>query len=125
MANPIERTQEGMDALIDRGRNAVVGATDRAEQSVETAAEGVVERAHRAGDSVREGTENAASSAHRQLEYAALAVDRGYQRARGDLSRAASLTTDFLIENPGKALLLAASAGFLLGGLVLRRRSLS
>ncbi len=123
MANPIERTQEGMDALIDRGRDAVVGATDRAERSVEKAAEGVAERAHRAGDYVRDGALNAALGAHRHLEDASLAVDRGYNRARSDLSRAAAATTDFLIENPGKALLMAAAAGFLLGGLVLRQRS--
>ena len=54
---------------------------------------------------------------------AALAVDRGYTRARGDLSRAATVATDYVTANPGKTLLLAASAGFALGMLMRRRRA--
>jgi ElaB/YqjD/DUF883 family membrane-anchored ribosome-binding protein len=122
MIKNIDRTKDGMDSLIDRTRDAVVGVADRAESGVESAAERVVERAHEAGEYVRDGAETASRGAHQRLEGAAKAIDRGYTRARGDLSRAATVATDYVTENPGKALLLAASAGFVLGMLVRRQR---
>jgi ElaB/YqjD/DUF883 family membrane-anchored ribosome-binding protein len=124
MIKNIERTKDGMDSLIDRTRDAVVGATERAERGVETVAQRAVEAAHGAGESVREGAETASRGAHRRVENAAQAIDRGYSRARSDLSRAATATSAYVTENPGKALLLAASAGFVFG-LLLRRRRLS
>ncbi len=46
----------------------------------------------------------------------------GYAQAKSDLARAATTTTDYVTANPGKALLLVASAGFVLGLLVRGRR---
>jgi ElaB/YqjD/DUF883 family membrane-anchored ribosome-binding protein len=122
MIKNIERTKDGMDSLIDRTRDAVVGATDRAERGVESAAERVVEKTHLAGEHVRDGAKTASRDAHRRLESAAKAVDRGYTKARGDLLRAATTATDYVTENPGKAMLVAASSGFVIGMLVSRRR---
>jgi len=118
----IERTKDQMDSIIDRTRDSVIGAADRAERGVEAAAERAVKTAHVAGQSVRVGARNASDRAHRQLESAAEALDRGYVRARTDLSRAATAATDYVVENPAKAVLLAASAGFVLGLLARRRR---
>lgn len=122
MIKNIERSKEGMDSLIDRTRDAVVGVADRAEQGVESAAKRVTKRAHLAGEYVRDGAETASRGAHRRVEGVANAIDRGYTRARGDLTRAATAATDFVAENPGKAMLIAASGGFVLGMLVRRRR---
>lgn len=119
----IERAQKGMDSLIDRTRDAVVGATDRAERGVESAAERVVKKTHAAGQHVRDGAESASRGAHRGVESTANAIDRGYTRVRSDLTRAARATTEYVTENPGKAMLFAASAGFLLGTLAHRRRA--
>jgi ElaB/YqjD/DUF883 family membrane-anchored ribosome-binding protein len=125
MIKNIERTRDGMDSLIDKTRDAVVGAADRAERGVETTAERAVETAHVAGKSVRDGAEKAARGAHQRVQGTAEAVDRGYTRVRGDLTRVSVATTEYVTENPGKALLLAASAGFLFGMLVRRRRVLA
>ena len=125
MIKNIERTQAGMDSLIDRTRDAVVGATHRAERGVESTAERAVETARLAGESVRGGAEKAARSAHQRTQDAAQAVDRGYDRVRGDLTRRAIATTEYVTENPGKSLLLAASAGFLVGVLMRGRRRAS
>ena len=122
MIKNIERTKDGMDSLIDRTRDAVVEVADRAESGVESAAEHVVERAHEAGEYVRDGAKTASRGAHRRLKGATKAIDHGYTRARGDLSRAATAATDYVTENPGKALLLATSTGFVLGMLVRRHR---
>jgi ElaB/YqjD/DUF883 family membrane-anchored ribosome-binding protein len=122
MTKNVERTKDNMDSLVDRTRDAVVGVADRAERGVESAAKVVTERAHAAGDFVRDGAKTASRGAHQRLEGAAKAIDRGYVRARSDLSRATTTATDYFTENPGKALLLAASAGFALGLFVRPRR---
>jgi hypothetical protein len=123
MIKTIERTKDGVDSLIDRTSGAVVGVADRAETGVEAVAERVVEKAHAAGEYVRAGAATASRDAHERLETAAQAVDRGYVKAQGDLTRAAAKTTEYVHENPGKSLLLAASAGFVLGLAVTLRRS--
>jgi|CXWL01.1.fsa_nt_gi ElaB/YqjD/DUF883 family membrane-anchored ribosome-binding protein len=119
MIKNIGRTRDGVDSLIDRTHDVVVGAADRAERGLASAAGQVADKAHLAADYVRDGAEAATRSAHRRVEGAADVVDRGYTRARTDLARA----TDYLAANPGKALLFAAAAGFLVGVLMGRRRS--
>ena len=122
MFKPAERTKDGMDSMIDQTHDAVVGAADRAQHDVESAAQHVVARARAAGDSLRDGAATASRGAHQGLQGAAQAINRGYSRARSDLSRAATASTDYVAENPGKAVLLTAAAGFVLGVLVGRRR---
>lgn len=126
MEKNIERTKNGLDSLIDRTRDVVIGAADRAESGVAAVADGaaikVTEGAYGAGDFVRESAESTARGAHRRLDSAAGIVDRGFTRARSDIASAASDATDFFTENPGKSLLLATSAGFVLGMLVRGRR---
>jgi ElaB/YqjD/DUF883 family membrane-anchored ribosome-binding protein len=119
---PIERTKESMDSLIDRTRDVVVGIADSAERGVEATAKQAVEKAHRAGDHVRGGAETASRGAHRGVESAAKVIDQGYKRASGDLSRVKAAARDYVAENPGRTLLLTASAGFALG-MLMRRRS--
>ena len=123
MIKNIERTQGGVDSLIDRTRDAVVTATDRTEQGIESAAGRVVEKAHETGEKIREKAESASLGAHRTVAGAAQAIDHGYTRAKSDLSQAAAKATDYVTANPGKSLLLVASAGFLLGLLVRGRRT--
>ena len=122
MIKNIERTRDGVDSMIDSAHGAVVGVTERAERGVESAAERVVKQTHAAGKAVREGAQTASRGAHRRVDGAAKAADRGYLKAKRDLSRAAAATTEYVDANPGHALLLAASAGFLAGMLVARRR---
>jgi ElaB/YqjD/DUF883 family membrane-anchored ribosome-binding protein len=81
-----------------------------------------VEQAHVAGEYVRHGAETTSRGTRRRLDGASKSVDRGYTRARRGLARASSAASTYATENPGKALLLAASAGFVLGMLVHRHR---
>lgn len=118
MNRNIERTQDGVGTLIDNTRDAVVEGTHRAENGIETAAERLTEKAHGAGEYVRNGADSASRGAHHRLEDVAQRLDRGYTRAQADLSRAAGAASDYVAGNPGKSLLVAASAGFLTGMLV-------
>jgi len=122
MNRNIERTKDGMGSLIDRTRDAVVGVADQTERGVESAAERVVKTTQAAGEYLRGGAATASRGAHRRLDGAASAIDRGYSRAASDLSRSAEAVTDYVTENPGKALMVAASSGFVLGVLLRRRR---
>lgn len=125
MIKNIERTKDTLDSLIDQTHDAVIGATERTERGVEFAAGRAVAGTQAAGKSVRERTESAASGAHRRVEGAAEAVDRNYTKVHGDLTRAATAASDYLSENPGKALLIAASVGFAVGLLARRPQRLA
>jgi len=122
MIEKIERAKERVDTLIDRARDAVVGAADGAEHRVESLAGRVVEGAHVAGKRVRSGAGTASRGAHRRVESAATALDGGIGKAQSDLSQAATAASAYVTENPVKAVLLATSAGFVLGLLARRRR---
>lgn len=117
-----EQTKDGMDSMIDQTHDAVVDVADRAQHGVESVAKHVVEKARAAGDSVRDGAGTVSRGAHQGLQGAAQKIDRGYGRARSSLSRAATASTDYVADNPGKAALFTAAAGFVLGVLVGRRR---
>ena len=123
MLKTIERTQGEVDSLIDRTREAMTSASDRAEQGIETAAGHVVHRSHDAGEKLRATVDSASAGAHRRVAGAAQSIDRGYSRVQSDLTRAATSATDYVTSHPGKALLLVAGAGFLLGLLARGRRS--
>ncbi len=118
----VEPTKDTMDSMIDRTRDAVVGVADCAEHGVESAAEHVVAKAHAAGSSLRDGAETASRGAHQRLQDTAQTINRTYSRTRSNLSRAATASTEYVAENPAKALLLTAATGFVLGALVGRRR---
>jgi ElaB/YqjD/DUF883 family membrane-anchored ribosome-binding protein len=123
MNKTIERTKGGMDALIDRASDGVVSLADQAQDGIDTAAGRVVENAHLTGDYVRDGAETASRRAHQRVTGAAKTLDHALGRAQGDLSRATAKATDYVSENPGRSLAVAASGGFLLGMLVGWRRS--
>lgn len=118
----VEPTKDAMNSMIDRTRDAVVSVAHRAQDGVESAAEQMAAGAQAAGDSLRDGVETATRGAHQRLQGTAQAINRGYSRTRSNLSRAATASTEYVAENPGKALLLTAATGFVLGALVGRRR---
>jgi ElaB/YqjD/DUF883 family membrane-anchored ribosome-binding protein len=122
MIQSIERAKDGVDSMIDQTRDSVVGVANRAERCIESGVERVVDRAHVVGESLRDGAETAARGAHQQLRSTAKAIDRGYRRSSDRLGRGTTAATDYVTENPRRALLLVASAGFVLGMLTRRRR---
>jgi len=120
MLNKIKQTKDGVDALIDRTRDAVVEATESAEQGVESAAKVAVKQAHVAGEHVRDSAKTASRDARRKVKHAAKAVDRGYTEARGNLSSTMTTATEYVTENPVKVVLLALTVGFVIALLVRR-----
>jgi ElaB/YqjD/DUF883 family membrane-anchored ribosome-binding protein len=103
------------------------GGVAAARQRFQRLGDEVQNRYRQVSDDVRRGAERASQEIRRGAERAretyddvAQTAQRSYERVRseaGNLSREVSL---FVRDNPGKALLIAAGVGFLLG-LVTRR----
>lgn len=118
---------------VRNGAEKVADKSSVASEYVLAGAEKVAEKASVASEYVRAGAECGSRAASEKLHAAADAIDRGYTRAAGaidrgytraksDITRAAEATTDYVAQNSGKAVLVAASAGFLIGFLATRRR---
>ena len=122
MLKTIERTQSGVDGLIDSTRDAVLSGADGAEERIERAADTLVRNSHSAADQVRQGADSAAKSAHKNVQGAAKALDRGFARTQRDLARFGNNAAEYVSENPGKAVAAAVAVGFLVGLFVQRRR---
>jgi ElaB/YqjD/DUF883 family membrane-anchored ribosome-binding protein len=114
----LERSKNLADAAVDRARDAVLSSTDQAQRGIDAAASHASDSAHQAGDSVRAATRSVAAGAHRRIERTTALLERGYGRARRDLSRGADNVSDYCGRHPGVALSAAAAAGFLVGVLV-------
>jgi ElaB/YqjD/DUF883 family membrane-anchored ribosome-binding protein len=121
---------------------ADAGISESAEKAVEAVTEGVAaarEKFQRMGSDLqsryrqvskdaRRSAERAAKeirrradSARETYQDAADKVQKGYRRASKDIARVGRDLGEYVRENPGKAVLIAAGTGFLLG-LLLRRR---
>jgi ElaB/YqjD/DUF883 family membrane-anchored ribosome-binding protein len=120
-ANPV--SPEDAD-MAREGDGGVVSARQRfqklgedVQSKYKKVSEDVRRGAERASDEIRRGAERARETYDEVAENA----QRSYQRVRseaGNLSREVSL---YVRDNPGKALLIAAGVGFLLG-LIVRGR---
>ena len=108
----------------DSAREGVVSARQRFQRLSEE----VQERYHDVSEDVRRGAERAsaelrrgAGAARERYESAAESARQGYDRLRRDTGNVTSQVNDYVRENPGKSVLIAAGVGFLLGMIVRRR----
>jgi ElaB/YqjD/DUF883 family membrane-anchored ribosome-binding protein len=121
---------------------AEAGFSESAEKAVEAVTDGVAaarEKFQRLGDDmqhryrkaskeVRRSAERArkelgrsADAARENYRDAAQKVQKGYKRARRDAERIGRDVGEYVRENPGRSVLIAAGVGFLIG-LIVRRR---
>ena len=121
MIKNIEQTRDNIDSLVDSTLGAADAIADRAERRVENAAERVVERAHTAGEILRDKFATTARNLHQRLDDTATSIDRGYVKARTDLSRVTGAANGYVVENSRSAVMLAALGGFVFGFLAHRR----
>ncbi len=124
--NEEEKSPQAKVHPFDRARRAFRNAKaaeklDNVKARVSDAAEEVGQRYGRVADEVRQRAGRAGESARRGYESTAETVRRGYYRARDDMGGALSDLSDFVRENPARAVGIAAGIGFALG-LILRSR---
>jgi ElaB/YqjD/DUF883 family membrane-anchored ribosome-binding protein len=80
--------------------------------------DGVQDRFREASEDVRHGAERASDEIRRGYERASQAAREGYVRVEKDLQGLSRDVNTYVRDNPGKSVVLAAAAGFLLGFLM-------
>ncbi|MEM7483047.1 MAG: hypothetical protein AAF481_17875 [Acidobacteriota bacterium] len=92
---------------------------DKARERFQDAAETVQETYRKVSDDVRRGADRAASElkdgAQRSTEAAARGLRDGFEQVRGQARSLTDDLNDFVQDNPGRAVVVAAAAGFLIG----------
>jgi ElaB/YqjD/DUF883 family membrane-anchored ribosome-binding protein len=71
--------------------------------------------AERATTEIRRGVERASQAAREGYDDASRNVRQGYQRVSKDLEGLTKDVNEYVRDNPGKSVLMAAGVGFLLG----------
>lgn len=111
---PLERAKDAVADGVERAREVVVDQLDAAREAVGDAArkasKEVKREAAKAGRQVRETYDTAVDG-----------LRTGYVKVRKDVAELSEDVGEYVRDNPGKAILMAAGVGFLLG-LLLRPR---
>ena len=105
----VDRAKDFMADTVDKTKESIDGGLDSAREAFDSAAENLDGRYRK----VRQ----AASEKYQETVDAA---KRGYAKVRRDVDKLSADVTDYVRENPGKSLLMAAGVGFVIG-LLLRR----
>jgi len=115
---PIERAKDFVSGTVDKTRSAVTDGLDTARERFEEAADDFSKRYRK----VRKSAEKTADTARERYDDAVEAVQDGYEKVRKDVKRVSGDVSEYVRENPGKSLLMAAGVGFLIGLLFRRDR---
>lgn len=94
------------------------GSTTDAKGRTGKIVDGVQDRFREASEDVRHGAERASEEIRRGYERASQAAREGYGRVEKDLQSLSRDVNAYVRDNPGKSVVLAAAAGFLLGFLM-------
>ncbi|REJ76981.1 MAG: DUF883 family protein [Acidobacteria bacterium] len=109
------KTMEGAKAplgeTVERARSAVSEKVGEAKEKLH----GV---SGELGAKVREGRDRASEYAKERYGVAKEKVGQGYDRARKDIDQLAADVNVYVRDNPGRAVLIAAGVGFLVGFLL-------
>jgi len=107
-----------MTDTVDRAKEAVAEGLDSARERFEDVADDFDRRYKTAAREARK----VSAAAREKYDAAVDTLRTGYAKARRDINRLSNDATDYVRENPGKSLLIAAGVGFLIGLAVRRRR---
>ena len=120
-----ERLQTARQKFTEVADNLGKGAgsaTAKVKEKAGVASSRVKEKAGEATSRVKEKAEQVSTVAREQYGVAAQRARQGYDKARKDLDHLTQDVNEYVRDNPGKAVLIAAGVGFLIG-LVFRGRS--
>ena len=106
-----DRAKEFVAEKIEKTKGVVADGLDTAREKFDGLADDVDLKYQRASQVARE-----------KYRVAAEGVREGYGKVKTDIKRVSGDVNDYVRENPGKSLLMAAGAGFLIGLLVRRGR---
>lgn len=110
-----DRVAETVQKTRDSVQEKVAEVRGHLDENLSVAAE-------KAREEVKKVAETARERAHEQAEIRSRQLREGYEAARVEGEKWAGEAGDYVQDHPGKALLLAAAAGFLFGLLLRPRR---
>lgn len=102
----------------DEIREKVTRIAGEAKTKIDDVSADVKKGAERASEEIRKGYERATTVAREGYDDASKNLRKGYKRVRKDFDSLSSDMNDYVQDNPGKSILLAAGVGFLFGLLV-------
>ena len=111
-----------MSDTVERAKNAVADVVDEGVSAARERFEDVSEDFDRRYKKAAKEARKVSAAAREKYDAAVDTLRDGYAKARRDFSRLSNDATDYVRENPGKSLLIAAGVGFLIGLAVRRRR---
>ncbi len=111
MSERLDDAREGFEQIAEDLGDRLKDATVSAQRTGRRATKELRQKAERVRERAREKYDDA-------MEH----LRAGYSRLQTDVGSAVDDVSDFVRENPGKSILIAAGVGFLLGLLIRRRR---
>lgn len=119
---PIDRAKEAVTETVDKTRDVVGERLETAREKFHEVADQVGEKVHDVTASAQRASEEARRRARERYEVTSQQLREGYGRMREDVGGVVDDIVDYTRENPAKAILIAAAAGFILGLVVGPRR---
>jgi len=117
----IDQVKDGVGAVVDRAREAVNDGIDSVKGTINNGVDSFDRLYRSAVTDVRGASERISENAREQLDDVKYFARRRYRHARKKVSRLSGDVGDYVSDNPGRSLLIAAGIGFL-AGLAVRRR---
>lgn len=114
----VDRARQVLSDAVDGTRDVIDDGLDEARERFEGAAEDLERNARRAQREVRRRAQRLGSAAREKYDAAAEKMRAGYQRVRHDAAQVTDNVNEYVRENPGKSILIAAGVGFVIGLLV-------
>ena len=115
-------TGKAVQERLQTAREKFTEVADNLGKGAGTATSKVKERAGQATTKVKEKAGQVSVAAKERYDVAAERARQGYDKARKDLDTLTQDVNEYVRDNPGKSVLIAAGIGFLIG-LVFRGRS--
>lgn len=108
---PLDRAKEVASEVAEKAREGFSATKEK----LHTMGEEAAKRYEKVSADVRRGAERASAVAQQRYKETSETLRTGYTRVRKDLDGLMGDVNSYVRDNPGKAVLMAAGVGFLLG----------
>jgi ElaB/YqjD/DUF883 family membrane-anchored ribosome-binding protein len=123
------KEEQKTEGTVDKAKEVAAEVAEKARQTygatrdkLQAVGSEVGKRYDKLSDDVRRGAERASAVAKERYEETSETLKKGYTKVRKDLDGLMKDVNAYVRDNPGKSVLMAAGAGFLLGLLFRGRR---
>jgi ElaB/YqjD/DUF883 family membrane-anchored ribosome-binding protein len=114
----LERAREKFTEVAEKARQGGSAAKEKAARAGEAAKE----KAARAGEVAKEKAARAGEAAKEKYGVAKENLKHGYDRVHKDMGKLTEDVNEYVRDNPGRSILIAAGIGFVVGSLLRGRR---